>query len=156
MSTLTLQLPDTLYSQLVTLAQQERVQLTQYILYVLTHQVVSAYTAHEISTDDVEQQRMAFADVRQRLGSASDREIANALARGSHADAIRLLIDQNASVMKTRAGAGAWIELSKDRLMVRYLDAGVADLPPKATIPGLWWNSYFLDAMWNVASELSR
>lgn len=83
-------------------------------------------------------------------------QIANALARGSHADAIRLLIDQNASVMKTRAGAGAWIELSKDRLMVRYLDAGVADLPPKATIPGLWWNSYFLDAMWNVASELSR
>lgn len=99
MSTLTLQLPDTLYSQLVTLAQQERVQLTQYILYVLTHQVVSAYTAHEISTDDVEQQRMAFADVRQRLGSASDREIANALAQrdivepepGLQPDAVRRL-----------------------------------------------------------------
>ena len=81
-------------------------------------------------------------------------QIAEYLANGNYVDAIKLLIDQNAFVMKARAGTGAWVELSKDRLKARFLDAGSNDLRPRRDIPDLWRHSYFLDAMRMIAMDL--
>ena len=81
MTQLTLQLPDTLFSQLETLAQIEGVQLTQYILYALTRQVVSAYTMSSFSKDAVQQQKIEFDALLQRLGNAPLSEVEAVLGK---------------------------------------------------------------------------
>lgn len=81
MSQITLQLPDTLYSELETLAQIEGVQVTQYVLYALTRQVVSAYTIHALPEEAMPQQKTEFEVLLQRLGNASSTEIEAVLAK---------------------------------------------------------------------------
>jgi hypothetical protein len=71
MSALTLELPETLHHQLEDLAESEGIQLQQYILYVLTRQIASAYTAQVVSEEAVVRQETAFATLLQRLGKAS-------------------------------------------------------------------------------------
>ena len=70
MAQLILELPDTLQHQLEGLAQREGVQLPQYILYILTHQVASVYTVQVIPEGAVEQQEMAYLALRQQWGKA--------------------------------------------------------------------------------------
>ncbi|MBI1924778.1 toxin-antitoxin system HicB family antitoxin [Candidatus Poribacteria bacterium] len=80
MSRLTLRLPETLHSQLKTVAQREGVSLNQYIVYALTRQVTLAYTVQAVPENTVEQQRAQFKELLQNLEQASDAEIKDILA----------------------------------------------------------------------------
>ncbi len=80
MSTLTLQLPETLHHQLEMLARNESVSLDQYIVYALTRQVASAYVVHRLSADAISEQKASYAALRQSLGHAAPDEIEQALA----------------------------------------------------------------------------
>lgn len=80
--------------------------------------------------------------------------IANAMAGGMYQDVLHLLMEQNAFVMKARASAGPWVDLSGERLRVRYRDENLGDLPERKELPTLWRHSYFLDALRTIAAEL--
>lgn len=82
--------------------------------------------------------------------------VANALAGGSYQQAIELLMEQNGFVMKTRAGAGPWADLSENRLRVRYREETLGALPDRNELPALWRHSYFLDALRAIAVQLSN
>lgn len=81
MSELMLQLPESLYSQLESLAESEGVPLTQYILYSLTRQVASAYTVQVLPPEAVAQQRSDFEAFMQSLGKATDAQVEEFLAQ---------------------------------------------------------------------------
>lgn len=75
MSRLTLELPETLYQQLVTLAKDEGVSLKQYILYSLTRQTILSYTVQSVTEKEIIKQRTDFNSLLQSLGRASFTEI---------------------------------------------------------------------------------
>ncbi len=79
-------------------------------------------------------------------------QIAERLGAGDYADALRLLIAQNASVMRARGGE-AWVEERGAKLHVnlRYDDG---TLPEKAALPGLWRHAYFLDSVRQIAQQV--
>lgn len=81
-------------------------------------------------------------------------QIAGFLSNGEYENAIRLLIDQNAFVMKSRDGAGAWVELAGNKLKVRYPITRFNELPSRGEIRSLWRHPYFLDALRSIALEL--
>ena len=81
MAQLTLELPDTLHHQLEGLAQHEGVQLTQYILYILTRQVASVYTVQIMPEEAVAQQEAAYLALRQQWGKASPAQVEEVLAK---------------------------------------------------------------------------
>lgn len=83
-------------------------------------------------------------------------KVANALASGEYALALELLMEQNAFVMKARASAGPWVDLSGGRLRVRYRDENLGDLPERKELPALWRHSYFIDALRTIALELRQ
>jgi hypothetical protein len=80
--------------------------------------------------------------------------IADALAGGEYRGLIRLLIEQNASVMATRGGA-PWIESDSGKLRVRFRDEQ-GTLPKQATLGLLWRFPYFLDSLRTVAFSLKE
>jgi len=75
MSRMTLELPETLHHQLVTLAKGEGVSLRQYILYSLTKQTNLSYTVKSIPENEIIKQRTEFNSLLQSLGQASFAEI---------------------------------------------------------------------------------
>jgi hypothetical protein len=75
MSRLTLELPETLHQQLVTLAKGEGVSLIQYIPYSLTKQTILSYTVKSVPENEIIRQRTAFNSLLQSLGRASFAEI---------------------------------------------------------------------------------
>lgn len=81
MAQLTLELPDTLHHQLEGLAQREGVQLTQYILYILTRQVGSVYTVQVMSEASVAEQEADYLALRQQWGKASPHQVEEVLAK---------------------------------------------------------------------------
>ncbi|MFQ5854541.1 MAG: toxin-antitoxin system HicB family antitoxin [Anaerolineae bacterium] len=80
MSRLTVRLPETLHSQLTTLADREGISLNQFIVYALTRQVTLAYTAQAVPAEAVAQQRASFTALLQSLGQATFDEIEAAMA----------------------------------------------------------------------------
>ncbi|MBE9080088.1 toxin-antitoxin system HicB family antitoxin [Romeria aff. gracilis LEGE 07310] len=80
MSRLTLRLPETLHQQLTRLSEGEGVSLNQYIVYALTRQAALAYTVRVVPEEEVKQQKQAFDELLQRLGTASAEEVEAALA----------------------------------------------------------------------------
>ncbi len=81
MAQLMLELPDTLHHQLEGLAQREEVQLTQYILYILTHQVRSVYTVRIMSEESISEQKAAYLALGQQWGKASSTQVEEVLAK---------------------------------------------------------------------------
>jgi len=81
MAQLMLELPDTLHRQLAGLAKREGVQLTQYILYILTRQIGSGYTVQVISEESVAQQEADYLALRQQWGKASPARVEEILAK---------------------------------------------------------------------------
>jgi hypothetical protein len=75
MSQLTLELPETLHHQLHSLAQNEGVSLSQYVLFALTRQVTLSYTVRSVPETETAQQRLAFAALLNNLGQTSFSEI---------------------------------------------------------------------------------
>ncbi len=81
MAQLTLEIPDTLHHQLAGLAEREGIQLTQYILYILTRQVASVYTVQVMPGEAVAQQEAAYVALRQEWGQASPAQVEAVLAQ---------------------------------------------------------------------------
>lgn len=79
--------------------------------------------------------------------------IANALAQGDYALAIRHLIEQNRDVMVMRGGAAPWLDIRENKLSVKLASESGA-LPSKKNLRALWVHSYFLDSLRTVAKEL--
>jgi len=78
--------------------------------------------------------------------------LAHALHAGEYAHAIRLLLAQNAFVMKYRNGS-AWIEEREGKLDVRF-HAESGKLPEASELATLWIFPYFLGALRQVALKL--
>ena len=79
MSRLSLRLPESLHQQLASQARREGVSLNQYLVYMLARFSGPAYSVRPAETS-AEEQRTAFARLREQLGSASPEENAKALA----------------------------------------------------------------------------
>ncbi|MEZ4860848.1 MAG: PIN domain-containing protein [Caldilineaceae bacterium] len=81
MSEIVLQIPETLYNQLYLLAREEGVSLSQYVLYLLAHQASSGYRIVRVAPAEIEKQRQAYQELRERWGAAAtDDEIDQLLA----------------------------------------------------------------------------
>ena len=80
MSRLTLRLPDSLHRELESRAENEQVSLNQYLVYSLTRQVSMGYSVSPLPEGAVEQQKIAFEALLQRLGRASSEEIQQVLS----------------------------------------------------------------------------
>jgi hypothetical protein len=81
-------------------------------------------------------------------------KLARSLATGEYEGALRLLMGQNAFVMKVRAGAGPWVDLSNRLLRVRLRDDDVNGLPEKGELATFWRHSYFIDSLRTMAFAL--
>lgn len=81
MSRLTLRLPESLHRQLDALAKSEAVSLNQFIVFALTRQVTSAYTVQPVADETRAEQRAAFAQLLEKLGTTTDKEIKQTLAQ---------------------------------------------------------------------------
>lgn len=82
------------------------------------------------------------------------RNFAHHSGAGDWKAAIQGLIDFNASVMKRRGGA-AWILNEKDTLKVYYREEGV-DLSTPAELERPWQNTYFINALHGIKTELAH
>jgi hypothetical protein len=71
--------------------------------------------------------------------------IARALASGDYPQLIKLLVDQNKSVMAARGGA-PWIEIQDSKFSVRFRDE-MGALPMKSDLPPLWRYPYFIPSL---------
>lgn len=80
MNSITLELPAMLQAQLELLAQREGVSLPQYLVYALTRQVSIDFRLEKVAPEIQQAERERFAVLLQRLGTASECEIAAALA----------------------------------------------------------------------------
>jgi hypothetical protein len=80
--------------------------------------------------------------------------LAHSLASGDYEGSVKLLLEQNAFVMKIRAGAAPWVDVSNHVLRVRLRDDDGGDLPEKSELPTFWKHSYFLDSLRTMAVAL--
>lgn len=80
MSRLTLRLPESLHRRLAETADREGVSLNQYLVYLLARGSASAYSVRPVPDDEVREQREAYGDLLDELGSATHAEIEAALA----------------------------------------------------------------------------
>jgi hypothetical protein len=87
--------------------------------------------------------------------SGADRllRIASAFHAGAYEEAIRLLIEHNAAVMRARSGAAPWIVITDQRLDVRLRDEA-GQLPERSELPHLWRNTYFINSLKAVQTTL--
>lgn len=71
MGRFTLRLPDSLHLELERLAQQEGVSLNQYLVYALARQAATRFTVQVLPSEIVEQQRVRYEQLLERLGKPS-------------------------------------------------------------------------------------
>ena len=76
-----------------------------------------------------------------------------ALCAGAYEDAIMSLLEWNKLVMAARKAA-PWIQLTSGKLDVRYRGQE-KELPDGKELPGLWRNSYFIDALKSIVHHLA-
>ncbi len=81
MNQLTLQLPAKLHQQLIQLAEDEGVSLSQYVIDVLIRQVAFAYQVQATSPAEIQQQQQSFQELLKDLGQASSAEVKAVLAQ---------------------------------------------------------------------------
>jgi len=77
-----------------------------------------------------------------------------ALDTGAYEDAIMGILEWNKIVMAARKAA-PWIQLNDGKLDVRYRGQE-RELPDGKMLPGLWRNSYFIDALKRVVFHLAE
>ncbi len=75
MSRLTLRLPNSLHSQVRSLAENENISINQYVVYALTRQVTQAYDVLQIPEKAIQEQRATYRILLERLGENSFEEI---------------------------------------------------------------------------------
>lgn len=82
-------------------------------------------------------------------------EIARSLSLGQYEGVLRLLIEENAAIMKRRDGSAPWAHVEKSRIELRFFDEG-GDLPPMKALPDMWQSTYFINSLKSVMDELRR
>jgi hypothetical protein len=80
-------------------------------------------------------------------------DVARALADGDYEVLVHLLAQHNAAVMRARGGSQPWVSIDGGRLNVRMADES-GGLAARETLPTLWRNSYFIEALRTIRSEL--
>lgn len=80
-------------------------------------------------------------------------EIASALSEGAWERSIRLLVEENAQVMKRRNGSQAWVRFDGERLDVRLGDES-GELAGRSDLDEAWVNNYFLNPLKSVLAQL--
>ncbi len=119
--------------------------------------VVRSQWGASVRTIDVDAVASLEAELRDSTGESETGErwvqIAHTLASGDYERAIGLLMEQNSSVMKYRAGSAPWVDVSNGRLRVKFRDDG-AELPKGSELPEYWRHSYFLDSLRSIALAL--
>lgn len=80
-------------------------------------------------------------------------DTAQALSLGDFAQALKLLLEQNAFVMRSRHGAEPWVRLDGGKLKVHFADE-IDTLSKKSELPFLWKNTYFINSLKRVATTL--
>ncbi|MXW55090.1 MAG: hypothetical protein F4X44_02680 [Gammaproteobacteria bacterium] len=76
------------------------------------------------------------------------------LAGGSYFESLTALLDWHTSVTARRGGS-AWVQIGANgKLDVRYRGAEQL-LPSSDDLPNLWRNSYFIDSLKSISSQLS-
>jgi hypothetical protein len=81
-------------------------------------------------------------------------KLAAAFCDARYEDALRLVLEQNAAVMKARAAAAPWADIRNGKLNVRFRDEQMARLPEAEELPGYWRHAYFIESLRNVAAAL--
>ncbi|RKH43409.1 hypothetical protein D7X12_13335 [Corallococcus sicarius] len=80
--------------------------------------------------------------------------LARALHGGDYEEAIRLVLEQNATIMKARGDAAPWARLADGKLHVNLRDDSSPRLPPGERLPLYWRHAYFIDSLRSVAFAL--
>jgi hypothetical protein len=80
-------------------------------------------------------------------------DIAQALEQGSYETVLHQLLEHNAYVMRIRNGSQPWARLDGSKIDVRYRDESGA-LISKEDLPHRWRNTYFINSLKDVVSEL--
>lgn len=81
--------------------------------------------------------------------------VAASLHDARYEDSVRLLLVQNAAVMKARAAAAPWADVREGKLHVRFRDEQVARLPEADELPHYWRHAYFIESLRSVALALN-
>jgi hypothetical protein len=80
--------------------------------------------------------------------------IGNALKAGQYHEAIKLLIDHNAFIMRARGAAGPWVEVTRGKIGIRYRDES-GELIARKELPNRWRNTYFINSLKDVVVTLT-
>jgi hypothetical protein len=80
--------------------------------------------------------------------------LAQAFHGGLYEQALRLVLEQNAAVMKARSAAAPWAVIREGKLQVRFRDEQLTNLPSDSDLPGYWRHAYFIESLRNVAFAL--
>jgi hypothetical protein len=80
--------------------------------------------------------------------------MARALRAGAYEDAVNLVLEQNASVMRARSSGAPWAAFEQGKLRVRFQDEQIGRLPAANGLPTYWRHAYFIESLRNVAFEV--
>ncbi|RKI73518.1 hypothetical protein D7X55_05135 [Corallococcus sp. AB049A] len=80
--------------------------------------------------------------------------LARALHTGDYAEAIRLVLEQNATIMNARGDAAPWARIVDGKLHVNLRDDSSPRSPSGEELPLYWRHAYFIESLRNVASAL--
>jgi len=80
--------------------------------------------------------------------------LAHAFRDGRYEEALQVVLEQNAMVMKARSGAAPWAVVSDEKLCVRFRDEQSSDLPAADELAEYWRHAYFIESLRQVALTL--
>lgn len=83
-------------------------------------------------------------------------QIAASLHDAQYEETLRLLLEQNAAVMKARSAAAPWADVREGKLHVRFRDEQATHLPDVVELPNYWRHAYFVESLRAVALSLSE
>lgn len=82
-------------------------------------------------------------------------DCAESLVNGDYASAVGQVIEWNRLVMAARGG-GPWVVVGNEKQLDVRFHGQMQALPSKEELPWLWHNSYFIDALMSVTTQLER
>lgn len=113
---------------------------------------------NSVRTIDVEATKSLETELRDSTGATETGqrwvEVARTLASGDFERTLGVLLAQNSAVMKARAGAAPWVDVTNGRLRVRFRDDDGGGLPKRSELPEFWRHSYFIDSLRAIALAL--
>lgn len=80
--------------------------------------------------------------------------LAHAFHGARYEDALQIVLEQNAAIMKARSAAAPWAVIREGKLHVRFRDEQPSHLPNAAELPRYWRHAYFIQSLRGVAAAL--